>query len=95
MDLKRRLMDLKRSHMNLKRSHMDLEIPLIIKYLSYGPQRPLKDLIRSYMDLKRPLMRSHCEKRPGQFFLKEAILIPFMVRIIQANFKKWPTIVII
>ena len=35
------------------------------------------------------------KKRPGQFFLKVPILIPYMVRIIQANFKKWPTIVII
>ena len=31
----------------------------------------------------------------GQFFLKVDFLIPYMVRIIQANFKKWPTIVII
>ena len=31
----------------------------------------------------------------GQFFLKVDFFNPYMMRIIQANFKKWPTIVII
>ena len=35
------------------------------------------------------------KKRLGQFLLKVPISIPYMVRIIQANFKKWTTIVII
>ena len=58
-------------------------------------KRRQMDLIRSRMNLKRLLLRAHGEKKTEPIFLKkEAILIPFMVRI-QANFRKWPTIVII
>ena len=47
------------------------------------------------MDLKRSYGGAAVKKRLGQFLLKVSISIPYMVRIIQTNFKKWTTIVII